>query len=202
MNSKLQNFTKGLVKENAVFVLLLGLCPTLGVTTSAINGLGMGLATTFVLVMSNMSVSMVKNFIPDKVRIPAFIVIIASFVTVVDLLMQGYLQALHAQLGLFIPLIVVNCLVLGRAEAFASKNNVVDSVIDGLGMGIGFSLALTILGGVREILGSGELFGFPLHIFPTDDKGNPITMIVFVLAPGAFIVLGYLIAITKKINSK
>ncbi len=202
MNSKLQILTKGLIKENPVFVLLLGLCPTLGVTTSAINGLGMGLATTFVLVMSNMSVSMVKNFIPDKVRIPAFIVIIASFVTVVDLLMQGYLQALHAQLGLFIPLIVVNCVVLGRAEAFASKNNVVDAVVDGLGMGIGFSLALTILGGVREILGSGELFGFPLHIFPTDDKGNPITMIVFVLAPGAFIVLGYLIAITKKINSK
>ncbi|OYT10828.1 MAG: electron transport complex subunit RsxE [Bacteroidetes bacterium 4572_112] len=202
MNSTLQNLTKGLVKENPVFVLLLGLCPTLGVTTSAINGLGMGLATTFVLMMSNMSISMVKNFIPDKVRIPAFIVIIASFVTVVDLLMQGYLQALHAQLGLFIPLIVVNCIVLGRAEAFASKNNVFDSIIDGFGMGLGFSLALTILGGIREILGSGAIFGIPLHIFPTDDKGNPITMIVFVLAPGAFIVLGYLIAITKKINSK
>jgi len=202
MNNVVQNLTKGLVKENPVFVLLLGLCPTLGVTTSAINGLGMGLATTFVLMMSNMSISMVKNFIPDKVRIPAFIVIIASFVTVVDLLMQGYLQALHAQLGLFIPLIVVNCIVLGRAEAFASKNNVFDSIIDGLGMGLGFSLALTILGGIREILGSGAIFGFPLHIFPVDDKGNPITMIVFVLAPGAFIVLGYLIAITKKINSK
>jgi len=202
MSNVIQNLTKGLVKENPVFVLLLGLCPTLGVTTSAINGLGMGLATTFVLMMSNMSISMVKNFIPDKVRIPAFIVIIASFVTVVDLLMQGYLQALHAQLGLFIPLIVVNCIVLGRAEAFASKNNVFDSIIDGLGMGLGFALALTILGGIREILGSGAIFNIPLHIFPTDDKGNPITMIVFVLAPGAFIVLGYLIAITKKINSK
>jgi len=200
MNNHMKNLTKGFITENPVFVLLLGLCPTLGVTTSAINGLGMGLATAFVLVMSNMVVSLVKNFIPDKVRIPAFIVIIASFVTIVDLLMQGYLQALHGQLGLFIPLIVVNCIVLGRAEAFASKNNVVASIIDGLGMGLGFSFALTILGGIREILGSGALFGFPLHIFPTDDKGNPITMIVFVLAPGAFIVLGYLIALSKKIN--
>ena len=202
MNNKMQIFTKGFIKENAVFVLLLGLCPTLGVTTSALNGLGMGLATTFVLVMSNMVVSLVKSFIPDKVRIPAFIVIIASFVTIVDLLMQGYMQALHGQLGLFIPLIVVNCLVLGRAEAFASKNNVIDSIIDGLGMGLGFSLALTILGGIREILGSDAIFDIPLHLFPTDDKGSPITMIVFVLAPGAFIVLGYLIAISNKINSK
>ncbi|RLD46525.1 MAG: electron transport complex subunit RsxE [Bacteroidetes bacterium] len=200
MSDQIKNLTKGFITENPVFVLLLGLCPTLGVTTSAINGLGMGLATAFVLVMSNMVVSLVKNFIPDKVRIPAFIVIIASFVTIVDLLMQGYLQALHAQLGLFIPLIVVNCIVLGRAEAFASKNDVFSSIIDGLGMGLGFSFALTILGGIREILGSGALFGFPLHIFPTDDKGNPITMIVFVLAPGAFIVLGYLIALVKRIN--
>ncbi len=202
MNSQLKNFTKGLLLENPVFVLLLGLCPTLGVTTSALNGLGMGLATTFVLVMSNLSVSLIKNFIPDKVRIPAFIVIIASFVTIVDLLMQGYMQALHGQLGLFIPLIVVNCLVLGRAEAYASKNNVLSSVIDGLGMGLGFALALTVLGGVREILGSGALFGIPLHIFPVDDKGNSITMIVFVLAPGAFIVLGYLIALSRKINKQ
>ncbi len=201
MNNQLKNFTKGFIVENPVFVLLLGLCPTLGVTTSAFNGLGMGLATTFVLVMSNLSVSLIKGFIPDKVRIPAFIVVIASFVTIVDLLMQGYLQALHGQLGLFIPLIVVNCIVLGRAEAFASKNNVMNSIIDGLGMGLGFAFALTILGGVREILGSGALFGLPLHIFPTDDKGNPITMIVFVLAPGAFIVLGYLIALIRKINN-
>ena len=200
--NQVANFTKGFLKENPVFVLLLGLCPALGTTTSAINGLGMGLATTFVLMMSNIVISLVKDLIPDNVRIPAFIVIIASFVTVVDLLMQGYLQALHGQLGLFIPLIVVNCIVLGRAEAFASKNNVWDSIIDGLGMGLGFALALSILGGIREILGSGAIFGIPLHIFPVDDKGNPITMIVFVLAPGAFIVLGYLIAITKKINSK
>ena len=202
MNKLTENLTKGFIRENPVFVLLLGLCPTLGVTTSALNGLGMGLATTFVLVMSNLSVSLVKNFIPDKVRIPAFIVIIASFVTVVDLLMQGYLQALHGQLGLFIPLIVVNCVVLGRAEAFASKNNVIDSIIDGLGMGLGFAFALTILGGVREILGSDALFNIPLHIFPTDVKGSPVTMIVFVLAPGGFIVLGYLIAIFNKINGK
>jgi len=200
MSNMLNNFTKGFIKENPVFVLLLGMCPTLGVTTSAINGLGMGLATTFVLAMSNLVVSSVKDFIPDKVRIPAFIVIIASFVTVVDLLMQGYLQALHAQLGLFIPLIVVNCIVLGRAEAFASKNTPLASIIDGLGMGLGFAFALTILGGIREILGSGAIFGFPLHIFPTDAKGSPITMIVFVLAPGAFIVLGYLIALVRKIN--
>ncbi len=200
MSDILKNLTKGFIKENPVFVLLLGMCPTLGVTTSAINGLGMGLATTFVLAMSNLVVSSVKDFIPDKVRIPSFIVIIASFVTVVDLLMQGYLQALHAQLGLFIPLIVVNCIVLGRAEAFASKNTPLASLIDGLGMGLGFAFALTILGGIREILGSGAIFGFPLHIFPTDDKGSPITMIVFVLAPGAFIVLGYLIALVRKIN--
>ncbi|MDA3952137.1 MAG: electron transport complex subunit E [Bacteroidales bacterium] len=197
-----KNFNKGFFKENAVFVLFLGLCPTLGVTTSAINGLGMGLATTFVLVMSNLVVSVVKSQIPDKVRIPSFIVIIASFVTMVELLMQAYVPALFEQLGLFIPLIVVNCLVLGRAEAFASKNNVVTSVIDGFGMGFGFAMALTILGGVREILGSGTIFGFDLHMFPLDADGNPITMIVFVLAPGAFIALGYLIVLINKINNK
>lgn len=200
MNSQMQNFTKGFIKENPVFVLLLGLCPTLGVTTSALNGLGMGLATTFVLVMSNIVVSLVKSFIPDKVRIPAFIVIIASFVTIVDLLMQGYLQSLHENLGLFIPLIVVNCLVLGRAEAFASKNTLMPSIIDGLGMGLGFSFALTVLGGVREILGSDSVFDIMLHIFPVDKDGNPITMIAFVLAPGAFIVLAYLIALNRKLN--
>lgn len=188
------NFTKGLLKENPILVLLLGTCPTLGVTTSAVNGLGMGLATTFVLVMSNMVVSLVKNFIPDKVRIPAFIVIIASFVTVVELVMQGFLPALFEQLGLFIPLIVVNCIVLGRAEAFASKNGVLSSVVDGLGMGLGFALALTVLGSIRELLGSGAFFGIKLI---TGDL-----MLVFVLAPGAFIALGYLIAVTKKLNSK
>ena len=200
--SQWKNFSKGFFKENAVFVLFLGLCPTLGVTTSAINGLGMGLATTFVLVMSNLVVSIVKSQIPDKVRIPSFIVIIASFVTMVELVMQAYVPALFEQLGLFIPLIVVNCIVLGRAEAFASKNNVFSSLIDGLGMGLGFAMALTILGGVREILGSGTIFGFDLHMFPLDKDGNPITMLVFVLAPGAFIALGYLIVLINKINKK
>ncbi len=190
--NQIQNLTKGFIKENPVLAQLLGLCPTLGVTTSAFNGLGMGLATTFVLVSSNLVVSLVKNFITDKVRIPSFIVIIASFVTVVELVMQGFVPALFDQLGLFIPLIVVNCIVLGRAEAFASKNTVASSVIDGLGMGLGFSMALTILGALREILGSGALFGF---------KFIPGEMIlVFVLAPGAFIGLGYLIALTRKLN--
>ena len=192
--NQLQNFSKGLLKENPILVLLLGMCPTLGVTTSAINGLGMGLATTFVLVMSNMVVSMVKGFIPDKVRIPAFIVIIASFVTVVELVMQGFVPALFEQLGLFIPLIVVNCIVLGRAEAFASKNGVLSSVLDGLGMGLGFAMALTILGSIRELLGSGAIFS--IKLIPGD------LMLVFVLAPGAFIAMGYLIAITKKLNNK
>jgi len=192
--SKLSILTKGLLKENAVFVLFLGMCPTLGTTTSAINGLAMGLATTFVLVMSNIVVSLVKSLIPDKVRIPAFIVIIATFVTVVELTMQAFVPELFEVLGLFIPLIVVNCVILGRAEAFASKNNVFDSVLDGLGMGLGFALALTILGGIREILGSGAIFGFNIY--------NGDGMLVFVLAPGAFLVLGYLIAIVTKMNAK
>jgi Na+-translocating ferredoxin:NAD+ oxidoreductase subunit E len=190
--NQLQNFTKGFIKENPVLILLLGLCPTLGVSTSAINGLGMGLATTFVLVSSNLVVSLVKNFIPDKVRIPSFIVIIASFVTVVELVMQGFVPALFDQLGLFIPLIVVNCIVLGRAEAFASKNTVKSSVIDGLGMGLGFAFALTVLGAVREILGSGAIFN--IKLIPGD------MMLVFVLAPGAFIALAYMIALTRKFN--
>ncbi len=190
--NQLANFTKGFIKENPVFVLLLGMCPTLGVTTSAINGLGMGLATTFVLVMSNLVVSLVKNFIPDKVRIPSFIVIIASFVTIVELVMQAYLPGLFEQLGLFIPLIVVNCIVLGRAEAFASKNTLLSSIIDGLGMGLGFAFALMLLGGVREILGSGAIFG--LKFLQGDG------MLVFVLAPGAFIALGYLIALINRLK--
>ena len=189
-----KNFSKGFFKENAVFVLLLGLCPTLGVTTSAINGLGMGLATTFVLTMSNIVVSLIKNVIPDKVRIPSFIVIIASFVTVVELVMQAYVPDLFAALGIFIPLIVVNCIVLGRAEAFASKNTLLTAALDGLGMGLGFSMALTILGGVREMLGSGSIFG--LKFLPGDG------MLVFVLAPGAFLALGYLIVLVRKINKK
>lgn len=189
-----QNFTKGFVKENPVFVLLLGLCPTLGVTSSAANGLGMGLATTFVLVCSNIVVALVKKQIPDKVRIPTFIVIIASFVTIVELTMQAYVPALFDSLGLFIPLIVVNCLVLGRAEGFASKQNLVSSVIDGLGMGLGFSFALTLLGGVREMLGSGSLFGFKFI------EGDAI--LIFILSPGAFIVLGYLIAFINRMSKK
>ncbi len=188
-----KNFTKGFLKENPVFVLLLGMCPTLGVTSSAINGLGMGLATAFVLVMSNMVVSLVKSQIPDKVRIPSYIVIIASFVTVVQLVMQAYVPSLYKSLGLFIPLIVVNCIVLGRAEAFASKNNVVSSGIDGLGIGLGFTFALVLLGSIRELLGSGKLFS--ITIYPE----NYVTLL-FVLAPGAFIVLGYLIAIINRIK--
>jgi electron transport complex protein RnfE len=189
-----QNFSKGFIKENAVFVLFLGLCPTLGVTTSAINGLGMGLATTFVLVMSNLVVSLIKNFIPDKVRIPSFIVVIATFVTVVELVMKGFIPDLFNALGLFIPLIVVNCIVLGRAEAFASKNSIGSSLIDGLGMGLGFSLALIILGGVREILGSGSFFGIKFI------EGDG--MLIFILAPGAFLALGYLIMLMNKLKKR
>ncbi len=191
---QLKNFTKGFIKENPVFVLLLGLCPALGVTTSAFNGLGMGLATTFVLVSSNIVVSLIKNLIPSKVRIPSFIVVIASFVTITDLVMEAYLPALFESLGLFIPLIVVNCLVMGRAEAFASKNNTGSAIVDGLGMGLGFSFALTLLGGVREILGAGEFFG--MSLFPGDG------MLVFVLAPGAFIGLGYLVALNNIVKNK
>lgn len=193
--NQVTNFTKGFIKENPVFVLLLGMCPTLGTTTSAVNGLGMGLATTFVLVMANVVISLVKNVIPAKVRIPSYIVIIASFVTMVDLSMAGFLPALHAQLGLFIPLIVVNCIVLGRAEAFASKNTIGSSFIDGLGMGLGFAFALTLLGAAREILGSGKIFGITL--FP-----DTYAMLVFVLAPGAFFALGYLITIMNRIAKK
>jgi Na+-translocating ferredoxin:NAD+ oxidoreductase subunit E len=181
-----ENFLKGIVSDNPVLVLLLGLCPTLGVTSSAVNGLGMGVATAFVLLMANLVIAMVKDLIPDKVRIPAFIVIIAAFVTVVQLLMAAYTPALNDQLGLFIPLIVVNCIVLGRAEAFASRQGIVPSIIDALGMGLGFTLALTILGGVREVLGSLTLFG--LSIVEADG------MLIFILAPGAFITLGFMIA--------
>jgi len=188
-----KNFSKGFFKVNPVFVMLLGMCPTLGVTSSAVNGLGMGLATTFVLVMSNIVVALVKDFIPDKVRIPSFIVIIASFVTVVEMVMQAYIPALFEALGLFIPLIVVNCLVLGRAEAFASKNSLGSSIIDGLGMGLGFSMALTMLGSIREILGSGKIFGFSLF-------AESYGMLIFVLAPGAFIALGYLTAFINKVR--
>jgi electron transport complex protein RnfE len=189
-----KNFSKGLLKENTVFALFLGMCPTLAVTTSAVNGVGMGLATTFVLVMSNLVVSLVKNVIPDKVRIPAFIVIIAAFVTIVELVMKGYVPALYEALGIFIPLIVVNCVVLGRAEAFASKNTVLSSVIDGAGIGVGFTLALLILGSIRELLGSGAFFGMKLI------SGD--AMLLFILPPGAFLTLGYLIVLANMLKEK
>ena len=183
----------GIIKENPTFVLLLGMCPTLGTTSSAINGMSMGLATMFVLILSNLVISLIKNLIPDMVRIPSFIVVIASFVTLLQMLMQAYLPDIYATLGLFIPLIVVNCIILGRAEAFAAKNGPVASIFDGIGMGLGFTFGLTLLGAVREILGTGKLFG--LTLMP-EDYG----MLVFVLAPGAFIVLGYLIAIVNKMR--
>lgn len=185
--SNLKIFSKGFFKENAVFVLLLGMCPTLGVTSSAINGLGMGLATTFVLIMSNIVISLVAGLIPDKVRIPSYIVIIATFVTIVQLCMEAYVPSLFNALGLFIPLIVVNCIVLGRAEAFASKNGVFKSILDGAGMGLGFTMALTMLGSLREFLGTGKIFNFSIF-------NEGYGMLLFVLAPGAFIALGYLIA--------
>ena len=181
----------GIINENPTFVLLLGMCPTLGTTSSALNGMSMGLATTFVLFCSNVVISLLKNLIPDMVRIPAFIVVIASFVTALQMCMQAFVPDIYATLGLFIPLIVVNCIILGRAEAFASKNKVVPSFFDGLGMGLGFTIALTLLGAVREILGTGKIFGIELW---AEDYG----MLMFVLAPGAFIVLGYLIAIVNK----
>jgi electron transport complex protein RnfE len=192
--SNWKTFTKGLIKENPILVLLLGCCPTLATTTSAINGMSMGLATTFVLIMSNLVISLLKNFIPDKVRIPCFIVVIASFVTVVQLIMQAYVPDIYETLGLFIPLIVVNCIVLGRAEAFASKNPVWPSILDGAGMGLGFTFALTVLGSIREILGSGSIFNF--RFLPEDAQ----TILIFVLAPGAFIALGYLIAIVNRLK--
>ena len=183
----------GIIKENPTFVLLLGMCPTLGTTSSALNGMSMGLATTFVLVCSNVVISLIKNLIPDMVRIPAFIVVIASFVTALQMCMQAFVHDIYATLGLFIPLIVVNCIILGRAEAFASKNGVVPSFFDGVGMGLGFTIALTVLGAVREILGTGKIFG--LEVWP-----EAYGMMMFVLAPGAFIVLGYLIAIVNKLK--
>jgi electron transport complex protein RnfE len=190
--SQLQNFNKGFFRENPILVLVLGTCPTLATTSSSLNGMGMGIATTFVLVGSNVVISLLSNLIPDKVRIPAFVVIIASFVTIVDLLMQAYVPDLYEKLGIFIPLIVVNCIVLGRAEAYASKNTVLSSFIDGLGMGLGFTMALGILGAFREIVGSGAIFGYKFI------SGDGI--LVFILAPGAFIALGYLIALINRIK--
>ncbi|MDR0698895.1 MAG: electron transport complex subunit E [Tannerella sp.] len=191
----LKTIKNGLIDENPTFVLLLGMCPTLATTSSAINGMSMGLATAFVLVCSNIVISAIKNLIPDQVRIPAYIVVIASFVTILQMCMQAFLPDLYKSLGLFIPLIVVNCIVLGRAEAFASKNGIISSGADGTGMGLGFTFALTLLGLCRELLGTGRIFG--LTIFP-DNYGA----LIFVLAPGAFIALGYLIAAANKLMKK
>lgn len=193
--NKMSIILNGIIKENPTFVLLLGMCPTLGTTSSAENGMGMGLATTFVLICSNVAISSVKNFIPDKIRIPAFIVIIAAFVTILEMCMKAYVPALYASLGLFIPLIVVNCIVLGRAESFAAKHNAFDSMLDGVGIGLGFTGALTLLGAVREFLGTGKIFS--ATIFP-----EQYGALLFVLAPGAFIVLGYLILIVNKLKTK
>ena len=195
MNNALKTLTNGILKENPTFALVLGMCPTLATTTSAINGMSMGLATLFVLVCSNVVISLLKNLIPDKVRIPAFIVVIATFVTMVQLAMQAYLPAIYDVLGLFIPLIVVNCIVLGRAEAFAAKNSVGLSALDGLGMGLGFTLSLTVLGTIREILGAGTLFGFQVY-------NSHYATLIFVLAPGAFICLAYLMAAVNKLQKK
>lgn len=189
-------FTNGLLKENPTFVIVLGTCPTLAITTAAINGIGMGAATTFVLVFSNLFISLLKNLIPDKVRIAAFIVVIATFVTIVDLVMKAYTPDLYSSLGIFIPLIVVNCIILGRAEAFAQKNDIGPSVLDGLGMGIGFTLAITLIGSIREVLGSGSFFGYRL----VSEQAS--TMLIFVLPPGAFVTYGFLIAIMNRIKSK
>lgn len=195
MANNLKVIFNGIVKENPTFVLMLGMCPTLGTTSSAINGMSMGLATAFVLICSNTVISLVKNIIPDAVRIPSFIVIIASFVTLLQMVMQAYLPDLYKTLGLFIPLIVVNCILLGRAEAFASKHGPIASLCDGLGIGIGFTLALTLLGGVRELLGTGKVFD--LTVYP-----EQYGMLLFVLAPGAFIVLGLLIAVVNRLKQK
>jgi electron transport complex protein RnfE len=192
----IKEFTKGFWRENPIFRLVLGICPTLAVTTAAINGIGMGLATTFVLVCSNVVISLLRNFIPPRVRIPSFIVVIASFVTIVDLVMAGFFFQLHKTLGLFIPLIVVNCIILGRAEAFASKHPLADSIADGLGMGFGFTLSLLVLGSIREVLGNGTLFNVPAFgpgYFP---------FLVMVLPPGAFITLGFLLAVMNRLSGQ
>ena len=192
--TKLQLITKGLVKDNPTFVLILGMCPTLATTSSAINGLSMGLATLFVLILSNIVISAIAPAVPDKVHIPIYIVVIATFVTVLQLLMQAYVPAVYATLGLFIPLIVVNCIVLGRAEAFANKNGIIDSALDGLGVGLGFTVSLTVIGLVREILGNGSVFGFKF----IDGDG----ILAFIMAPGAFLVLGYLMVLFNKFLKK
>lgn len=202
MNKIVERLQNGIIKENPTFILMLGMCPTLAVTTSAMNGVGMGLSTTAVLAMSNLLISLLRNVIPDRVRMPAFIVVVASFVTIVQFLVQGFVPALYASLGIYIPLIVVNCIILGRAESYASKNPVLPSLFDGIGMGLGFTISLTAIGAVREILGAGQLFGF--QILPLADAAagkmgyTPIT--IFVLAPGAFFVLAALMAVLNKVR--
>lgn len=194
--ANLKYFTNGLLRENPSFVLVLGTCPALAVTTAAINGLGMGIAATFVLFSSNLLISLFKNYIPDKVRIAAFILIIATFVTIVDLVMKAYTPDLYESLGIFIPLIVVNCIILGRAEAFAQKNGVIPSMLDGLGMGTGFTLALTLMGAIREMLGNGTIFNMPLL------GDNASTILIFILPPGAFVTYGLLIAVMNQVRKK
>ena len=194
MNKCTERIFNGLVKENPTFVLMLGMCPTLAVTTSAINGIGMGLSTTAVLIMSNMLISMLRKIIPDSVRMPAFIVVVASFVTIVDFLLEGFVPSLYDSLGLYIPLIVVNCIILGRAESYASKNPVLPSIFDGVGMGLGFTVGLTSIGIVRELIGAGQIFGF--QVMP--DSYEPFT--IFILAPGAFFVLACLVALQNKVK--
>ena len=196
MNRCIERLYNGLIKENPTFVLMLGMCPTLAVTTSAINGAGMGLATTFVLVMSNMLISMLRKIIPDSVRMPAFIVVVASFVTIVQFVLEGFVPALYSSLGVFIPLIVVNCIILGRAESYASKNPVLPSIFDGIGMGLGFTVGLTSIGIVRELIGAGTVFGF--QIMPASYE--PVT--IFILAPGAFFVLSCLVAAQNYVKAK
>ena len=200
MNKYVERLYNGVIKENPTLVLTLGMCPTLAVTTSAINGAGMGLASTVVLTLSNMMISLLRKFIPDRVRMPAYIVIVASFVTMVQFLMQGFVPSLYSSLGIYIPLIVVNCIILGRAEAYASKNGPILSMFDGLGMGIGFTLALTVLGAFREILGAGSVFGFSFIPANNPTSFEPIS--IFVMAPGAFFVLACIVAIMNKIKAK
>lgn len=194
--TSLSNLTRGIIRENPIFVMLLGMCPTLGVSTSAANGLGMGIATMFVLILSNIAISMVKKIIPDIVRIPCFIVIIASFVTVIEMLMQAWLPGLYAALGIYIPLIVVNCIILGRAEAFASKNTIGQSFLDAVGMGVGFTWALTLLGSIREILGNGSIFGWQFLPENTD------TVLLFIMPPGAFLALAGIIIVINKLRGE
>lgn len=203
MNSVKERLVNGIVKENPTFVLMLGMCPTLAVTTSAINGLGMGLTTMVVLALSNVFISLLRNIIPDKVRIPAFIVIIASFVTMVELLLQGFIPFLYDALGIYIPLIVVNCIILGRAESYASKNPVLPSIFDGIGMGLGFTVGLTAIGIVREVIGTGAIFG--QQLLPLADaaagKGGYVPVTIFILPPGAFLVLAFLVALQNKVKN-